>query len=122
MSLTQHPANQPIVIQKIMTDGLLINETLYENSLILTADFQILTWEAKSVSELTLPLLRLLLQGEPELVIIGTGQETAFLSPALSTVFYERGIGVEVMTTNAAVRTYTILTSEDRKVTAGLII
>lgn len=112
MPLTEHPACQPINIQSITAQSITINDKSYSSSLIITADFHILPWDGENLEPL--------LQGHPEVIIIGTGLTTRFLSPAQTAVFYERGIGVEVMTTPAAVRTYTVLTSEDRKVSVGV--
>lgn len=114
MPLTEHPADQPINIQSFTPTSVTINDESYASSIIITADFQILSWDGISLEPM--------LQGKPEVVLVGTGITPNFLTPAQMAVFYERGIGVEVMTTAAAIRTYTVLTSEDRKVSAGLII
>lgn len=121
MPLTEHPADQPLVIQSLGPDHLIINHQRYDQSLILTADFQILPWAVHEVSQLTRTLLEPLLQGKPEVVLIGTGKSLHFLPPALLSLFYEHGVGVEAMTTSSAVKTYTVLTSEDRKVGLGLL-
>lgn len=121
MPLTEHPSDQPINIQSFSPGKLVINEQTYTNNVLITADFKISPWEVSSIESLSRATLEPLLQGNPELVIIGTGDTTVFLPPALMIVFYEKGIGVEVMTSAAAVRTYTILTSEDRHVSMGLL-
>ena len=56
------------------------------------------------------------------MVLIGTGERSAFIDPVLYLNLIERGIGVEVMTTGAACRTYNILMAEGREVVAGLIL
>ena len=114
MPLTEHPADQPLIIQAFSPGEIKINDQIYTESIMLTTDFQVLPWDGTNYE--------VLLQGQPELVLIGTGATQRFLSPALMALFYTRGIGVEVMTTAAAVRTYTVLTSENRKVGAGLIL
>jgi uncharacterized protein len=43
------------------------------------------------------------------------------MPPDLRTLFRDRGIGVDVMATGAAVRTFNILLGERRRVAAGLI-
>jgi uncharacterized protein len=55
-------------------------------------------------------------------VLLGTGAEQIFIAPELLQAFYREGIGVEVMSTLAAARTYNILAAEERIVAAGLII
>jgi uncharacterized protein len=104
MPLTEHSSDNLVQIQSITPESVTINTVAYTESLIITADDQILPWDESTL--------------EP--VLIGTGQHMTFLTPAQMAVFYQRGIGVEAMTTAAAVRTYTILTSEDRKVSVAL--
>ena len=57
----------------------------------------------------------------PELVVLGTGQRLRFPSPAHTRALVERGIGLEVMDTGAACRTYNILMGEGRRVLAALL-
>lgn len=58
---------------------------------------------------------------EPELVIVGTGARQRFPHPRLIRPLLERGIGVEVMDTGAACRTYNVILAEGRRVVAALI-
>lgn len=58
---------------------------------------------------------------DPELILFGTGSEHRFPSQALMVAIMERGIGFEVMTTDAACRTYNVLAGEDRRVVAVLL-
>lgn len=112
MPLTENPADQPLVIQSYQEGQLKINGQLYTENLVLTPDYQILPWDGQDPN--------LLIQGNPELVLIGTGKDHVFLPAQQLIYFYSKGIGVEVMSTAAAVRTYTILSSEGRKIAAGL--
>ena len=57
----------------------------------------------------------------PEVVIMGTGSRHVFPSPALLAPLTRAGIGVEVMSTSAACRTYNILSAEGRRVVALLL-
>ena len=56
-----------------------------------------------------------------ELFVLGSGPELRPLPEALRWRFRDYGIGVEVMGTGPAVRTYNILVAEGRRVAAGLI-
>lgn len=58
----------------------------------------------------------------PEVVLIGTGQTQKLLAPHITSELLGHRIGVEVMDTQAAARTYNILMSEGRKVVAALLI
>jgi uncharacterized protein len=59
--------------------------------------------------------------GSIELFLLGAGRDPWFMPTALRALFRDRGIGVDVMTTGAAVRTFNILLGERRRVAAGLI-
>jgi len=54
--------------------------------------------------------------GELDVVLVGQGAEIAPLPGALRALFEEAGIGVEVMNTASACRTYNVLLAEDRRV------
>ncbi len=61
------------------------------------------------------------LAGKPyELVIVGTGAVQHFPEPAALVPFMQRGVGMEVMSTPAACRTYNVLAAEGRRVLAAL--
>jgi uncharacterized protein len=57
-----------------------------------------------------------------EVVLLGTGRQLCFPHPSLTRALLEAGIGLEVMDTPAACRTYNILMGEGRKVAAALIL
>lgn len=56
----------------------------------------------------------------PEVILIGTGATQIFLPVAITQPLMALGIGIEIMNTHAAARTYNILMSEDRRVLALL--
>jgi uncharacterized protein len=56
-----------------------------------------------------------------ELLLLGTGLDVEFVSPFLRQALREAGIGLEVMQTGAAARTYNILIAENRKAAAALV-
>jgi uncharacterized protein len=63
----------------------------------------------------------LALRGEVDILLIGTGARPASLEPAVRRELREAGIGVEIMTTPAAARTYNLLVAEGRRVAAALV-
>lgn len=122
MALTEHPPQHPLAVRAVEAGSIRVNDETYTHSIILSADNQISDWDVKDVEDFTRELLQPLLSGEPEVVIIGTGVNMTFVSPELLAVFYERGVGVEVMDTAAAGRTYNLLASEGRRVSAGMVV
>jgi uncharacterized protein len=59
--------------------------------------------------------------GDIELLLVGTGLDIAAIDPALRGWLKDFGVGLDVMQTGAAARTYNILVAENRKVAAALI-
>ena len=58
----------------------------------------------------------------PEIVLLGTGATQRFPRPALTAPLHDARVGLEVMDTRAACRTYNFLVAEGRAVTAALIV
>ncbi|MGC3939475.1 Mth938-like domain-containing protein [Roseobacter sp. EG26] len=56
-----------------------------------------------------------------DVLFVGTGAETAHLPTELRTQLEEAGMGVEVMATPAACRTYNVLLSEGRRIALAMI-
>lgn len=56
-----------------------------------------------------------------ELLLIGTGETLVPPLPEVAAAFAERGLGLEVMATGAAARTYNVLLAEERLVAGALI-
>jgi len=63
-----------------------------------------------------------LLDVKPDVVLLGTGAAIRFPHPRLTRAFAVARVGLEVMDTAAACRTYNILAAEGRRVAAGLMI
>jgi uncharacterized protein len=56
-----------------------------------------------------------------DLLLIGTGRDMVPLPTAVQLLLKNAGINFDLMTTNAAVRTYNVVLAEDRRVAAILI-
>jgi uncharacterized protein len=65
------------------------------------------------------PLLAL--AGQVDVVFIGTGGEIAHIPAALRGVLEDAGLGVEIMDSPAACRTYNVLLSENRRVALAVL-
>lgn len=65
--------------------------------------------------------VKTLISLSPELVLFGTGARLSFPDREILWPLQQKGIGVEVMDTGAACRTYNILVSEGRNVAAALL-
>jgi len=121
MDLTLQNHGDHLFIRSVSDLGIQVVDDFYQSSLILSAREIIPDWPVRSVDEIKPAHLEKLLELNPEVVLIGTGSRQAFLPPSLMMFFYERNIGVEVMSTDAACRTFNVLVSELRNVAAALI-
>lgn len=63
----------------------------------------------------------LALAGKVDVVFVGMGAEIAHVPAAFRQTLENAGIGVEVMNSPAAARTYNVLLSEGRRVAAALL-
>ena len=55
-------------------------------------------------------------------MLLGTGAALRFPHPRLTAALADARVGVEVMDTRAACRTFNILVAEDRRVVAALVV
>jgi uncharacterized protein len=80
-------------------------------------------WDVTDAGALDEEDLRLMFDEamEIELALVGTGPNIVPLPEALRWRFRDLRIGVEVMPTSAAVRTWNIVLAEDRRVAAALV-
>ena len=98
-----------------------VSDELLTQSFIVAPDRLIADWPPQRFEELTAAHLDAALALGPEILIIGTGATQRFLAGEILARLAAQGIGVEMMDTAAACRTYNILLSEDRKVVAALL-
>lgn len=63
----------------------------------------------------------LALADEIDVLFVGTGAEIAHIPTDLRTTLEEAGIGVEVMSSPAACRTYNVLLSEGRRIALAVL-
>jgi uncharacterized protein len=94
----------------------------YSSSLVVSGDRLVTDWPATSVEALGPDHLAAIAELKPEIVLLGTGAKFTFPEQSLLAPLYKAGIGVEVMDTPAACRTYNILLGEGRNVVAALIV
>lgn len=98
-----------------------VNETTCTGTVLLGQGALATDFEECGPDDLSAATIERLREQDPELVIIGTGSRHVFPSPGLFVPLTRAGIGVEVMSTSAACRTYNILSAEGRKVVALLL-
>ena len=103
-------------------DWVEINAQRFGHSLIVLPEVPPSPWPVRSFETLTAADFESLAATQPDLVILGTGQQQRFVSPQLLATLLARRVGVECMNNQAACRTYNILMAEGRKVALALIL
>lgn len=78
-------------------------------------------WAAHDPADIKSEQLAPILALKPEIVLFGTGARLRWPPAATIAALHDLGIGVEVMDTAAACRTYNILMLEGRRVAAALL-
>lgn len=121
MELTRQKPGDRMYVRAITADGIRIDEQTYTEAVLVTPERVVGTWAIEGVAALTAEQLQPIVDQQPELVLLGTGAKQVFLSPELMMVFHRAGIGIEVMDTRAACRTFNVLVMEERKVIAALL-
>ena len=99
-----------------------VNGKRYGASLVVAPTRLIADWPATSVDDLTADHLAAIVELKPQVVLLGTGATFRFPEPSRLAPLHKLGLGVEVMDTPAACRTYNILLGEGREVVAALIL
>ena len=104
-------------------DGyVVVNGTRHASSLVVSGERLVTDWPVESVNQLAADHLAAIVELKPEVVLLGTGRTFTFPEPRLLAPLHAAKIGVEVMDTAAACRTYNILLGEGRNVVAALIV
>lgn len=113
------------VIQACTEDSVTINHQVWRTSVFLPSCGDVCAWDCVRFdvfSDLSLAQFLDPQYNKTELILIGTGRRLRFIAPQRLQPLWARHIGVEVMGTAAACRTYNILVAEGRRVIAGLLL
>jgi len=110
------------IIKAYTENTVTINEETYSHSIVVQANYLEAAWRPQDIDELDSAAIRELAKLDTEIILLGTGQQQRFPDRRLFIPLYDRNIGIEVMDTPAACRTYNILLEEGRTVTAALLI
>lgn len=143
MKLHAAPATPLNTINAYGPDYIMVNEVVYESGILVRPEGDILTWPITTIEAVTTDELRQVCALEeapmdpiafledaepaldpnrPEVLLIGTGIHQHMMSATLLRWLHRRAIGVEVMSTPAAARTYNVLKDEGRLVVAALML
>ena len=101
--------------------GIVVGNVRYTAAVLVAGDLVESPWGPARIDLLETRHVESLCALAPEVLLLGAGAQALLPRPQLLLPFGERGIGVEVMTTASACRTYNILASDGRRVAALLL-
>lgn len=111
-----------LTIRSVTAEGILIRDQLWSMSIAIDQQQSVSEWSKKSVADLIVEDFATLLERSPEMIVLGTGEKSLFPPRELTFAFARRGVGLEVMHTAAAARTFNVLASDGRQVAAVLYV
>jgi len=114
------PENQ-FFIRSVSEKGIRVHNEFLTGPFIISGQRIVPEWDVKSVDDLNEENLQLIFELQPEVILLGTGKTQIFLPPTTQVHFFRRRLGFEVMTTEAACRTFNVLVTEGRQVVAALL-
>ena len=122
MNLQEEKINASIYFKEYVDGVIKINVGNYDRPVVVV-DNQIVAYrdEIKSVNDIQVSHLELMLKSNPEVILIGTGVKQTL--PAISIVLElaKQGRSADFMSSEQACKTYNLLINEDRNVSCIII-
>ena len=101
-------------------DYVMVDGERHAKSVLVTAE-SVSDWPPQRFDELAAEHFTGLASLGVDIVLLGTGKRQRFPHPSLTAALAGARVGLEVMDTKAACRTYNILVAEERKVALALL-
>jgi len=121
MEISHDAGASPNAITAYKAGEIRMRDRVIRASVIATRATVVEDWKPPPVENLAIDDFAALLPLAPDVVILGTGTSQRMPPPQLFAAFAAHGIGLEVMDTGAACRTYNLLLSEYREVAIALV-
>lgn len=109
------------LVQRYGVGAVRIGTTEYASSILVMPGAPVIAWPPRSFGELDAAHFEMLAARKPQVVVLGTGRQQHFPAPQLLAALARDRIGLEIMDTASACRTYNILAAEGRNVCAALL-
>ena len=109
MLLTEDNNSSHFQIRDYQPGKITINDTTYKSSLIITPSTIITHWGPKTVDDISPEFLQPLIEINPNIILLGTGERFIILPQQQLAPLYQAGFSVDIMSTGAACRTFIAL-------------
>lgn len=121
MRIDQDSTNSQYQVKAFENGRIQINETWYEHSLIV-GPHTLEKWPPRNISQLSSEHFNKIVELQPKILLLGTGDKMAMPPSQVFANLAKYNIGVEVMTSLAACRTFEALMSEGRDALAAIML
>jgi uncharacterized protein len=122
MKFSEFNDQSALIITSYDDDHIAINERPYYSSLVITRQQTDPDWAPAKPYDISIDTIKELLDYQPEIILLGTGSKIVFPEPEAMVLCAQAGVGLEVMDSPSACRTYNVLLSEEREIVAGLLL
>lgn len=122
MDLSLERPGDFLFVRRVGDRAITVVDRELERSFLLATNRAVEDWPVTDATALDASHVDAILELQPELVVLGTGQRQVFPAAAFMAGFLRQGIGIEVMDNAAAARTYDLLAGEGRHVVAAFIL
>lgn len=109
-------------IQSYSEDSFKVKNNIYASNIVISRDTLIDNWSSEGFKSFATQHLDQIIQWQPEIIILGTGETIASPDPEMTAYVNAHQIGFEIMHTGAACRSYNVLIDEGRHVVACLFL
>lgn len=122
MNFSQDTSEETTNIHSYTEDYLVVNGMKYDCHCLIHRDGLIQPWAPASPNLPEPSDFEAIIACKPEVILLGTGTKLTFPPIEVRQFFLRMNIGLEVMDTGAACRTYNILLAEGRNVAAAILL
>lgn len=120
-TFTQDEVSAKYQVNAYQPGWIKINASIITHSVIITPE-TMLPWTPRNINELTIESFKPIINLKPTILLIGTGSKLIFPNIESYGELMNRAIGIEIMNTGAACRTFSALAAEKRNVAAALLL
>ena len=117
---SENPASNKII--SYSDDSFTLKNKVVKSNIVVSNDRLIENWSIESYKFLATQHLDSIIEWKPEIILLGTGKESGFQNYELLSYLTSKNIGLEIMNTGAACRSYNLLIDEGRNVVACLFL
>jgi uncharacterized protein len=116
-----HPGDY-LFVRRVSAQAVTVVDRDFTRSFLLAPDRVVENWPVTDVRQADPAAMQAVLDMQPEIFLLGTGERQAFPPAEVMAIFLRKQIGIEAMTNAAAARTYSLLAGEGRRVVAAFVL